>query len=166
LFFFFSALESPTMRGSPSLYEGAFRLETTARPSDMFTAGAMLLATPPSSKQQEDDSIVDDDDDSLSSPPIDESYKIRIGPTIERHRAGSLSPPPRSHEGEEEEEDEDQKLRRRHGDEVQDLSVTSGTAQRMATAACGEEAMEEEEAGRRMHGHGDLRGYHSEESNH
>jgi hypothetical protein len=154
------------MRSSPSLYEGAFRLETTARPSDMFTAGAMLLAaTPPSSKQQEDDSIAEDDDDSLSSPPIDESYKIRIGPTMERHnRGGSLSPPSRSHEGEEEEEEEEreQKQRRRHGDEVQDLSVTSATAQRMVG---GEEAMEED-TGRRLHEHGNLHGYHSEESNH
>jgi hypothetical protein len=186
-FFLFSALESPTVRSSPSLYEGAFRLETTARPSDMFTAGAMLLATPP--KQQDDSIAEDEDDDSLSSPPVDESYKIRIGPTMGLHhnRGGSLSPPPRSHEGEDEEEEDDETERRqqqqrhealqRHtasgaigGGMAQDLSVTSSMG---ATApspllmrSCGPKAEHPADGGDESEGGHHGGGYHSEESDH
>ena len=158
------------MRASPSLYEGAFRLETTARPSDMFAAGAMLLGTPPSSHKQEDDSIAEDDDDSLSSPPVDESYKIRIGgPTMELHRSrgGSLSPPPRSHEGEDDDEEDDERERKQRlhggtGGEVQDLSVSSAVPHIMSGGD--NEPMEAAAPAGGHHG-GHHPGYHSEESN-
>ena len=168
------------MRASPSLYEGAFRLETTARPSDMFAAAggaAMHLGTP---LKHQDDSIAEDDDDSLSSPPInDESYKIRIGPTATtggghrhlHHRGGSLSPPPRSLEGEEEEEEEEETERGHqshlpHGGGIaQDLSLTSSAAAVASDApSSGGEPMDEDAAERRSTERGHY-GFHSEESN-
>jgi hypothetical protein len=174
------------MRASPSLYEGAFRLETTARPSDMFAAAggaAMHLGTP---LKHQDDSIAEDDDDSLSSPPInDESYKIRIGPTATmgdgghrhlHHRGGSLSPPTRSLEGEEEEEEEEERERGHQshlphggGGIAQDLSLTSSSAVAAVVAASdapssGGEPMDEDASERRSTERGHY-GFHSEESN-
>jgi hypothetical protein len=177
------------MRASPSLYEGAFRLETTARPSDMFAAAAggaaMHLGTP---LKHPDDSIAEDDDDSLSSPPInDESYKIRIGPTTTtmgdsghrhlHHRGGSLSPPPRSLEGEEEEEEEEEETAERGhpshlphvggGGIAQDLSVTSSAAAAAVASDAqpsGGEPMDEDAAERRSTERAHY-GFHSEESN-
>jgi hypothetical protein len=172
------------MRASPSLYEGAFRLETTARPSDMFAAAggaAMHLGTP---LKHQDDSIAEDDDDSLSSPPInDESYKIRIGPTtattggghrhLNHHRGGSLSPPPRSLEGEEEEEEEEEAAEQGHqshlphvgGGIAQDLSLASSAAAVASDApSSGGEPMDEDAAERRSTERGHY-GFHSEESN-
>lgn len=70
------------MGSSPSLYEGAFRLETTARPTDMFTSSlqaTMMIGHIGAVKDDEDHSP-------MSSPVDDSSYKIRIGPR------GSSSP--------------------------------------------------------------------------
>jgi forkhead box protein P len=86
-----SALESPTMRSSPSLisspsmisspslYEGAFRLDTAGGNPFNVTAHMMI-----NTKQE---NIADQEDSPLSSPVLDESYKIRIGPS-----RSSLSP--------------------------------------------------------------------------
>ena len=85
---FFSALESPSMRSSPSLYEGAFRLETTARPSDMFSSSlqATMLIGQLGGLNGGGKDHNDEDASPLSSPADDSSYKIRIGPR------GSSSP--------------------------------------------------------------------------
>jgi len=100
-----SALESPTIRSSPSLYEGAFRLEKMGSPGNLFSSvhPSMMFSTPDSKPD------ITDQDESPMSSPIDESYKIRIGPR------GSLSP--RSHD------DDDQS---KHDDsEAQDLSISA-----------------------------------------
>ena len=76
------------MRSSPSLYEGAFRLETTARPADMFTSS--LQATMMIMKDGDHEPA--EGGSPLSSPVDSSSYKIRIGPR------GSSSPT--SHEDE------------------------------------------------------------------
>jgi len=87
-----SALESPTVRASPtlintppsmlsspSLYEGAFRLDTVG--GNPFTMPAHMMVN---TKQE---GIADTEESPLSSPVLDESYKIRIGPS-----RSSLSP--------------------------------------------------------------------------
>merc|ERR1719270_761633 len=100
-----SAIESPTIRASPSLYEGAFRLETSAAsPASMFHPSIMF---PPGREDRKDD-IADQDDCSPLSSPLDESYKIRIP-------RGSVSPT--SHEDEDQMKNEES--------EVQDLSITT-----------------------------------------
>ena len=104
-FLFRSALESPTIRSSPSLYEGAFRLETASSPGSLFSSvhpGLMFN----SSDCKPD---ITDQDESPMSSPIDESYKIRIGPR------GSLSP--RSHDDDDQSKHEDS--------EAQDLSISA-----------------------------------------
>jgi len=100
-----SALESPTIRSSPSLYEGAFRLETTSSPSSIFSSvhPSMMFQT------QDCKPDITDQDESPMSSPIDESYKIRIGPR------GSLSP--RSHDDDDQSKHEDS--------EAQDLSISA-----------------------------------------
>ena len=103
--FYSSALESPNAHTSPSLYEGAFRLETTARPSDMFSAGLHATMLIGSCKGEN----IHDEDSPMSSP-VDESYKIRIGPR------GSSSPA--SHDG------EDCKPELEEDGEAQDLTVS------------------------------------------
>ena len=103
----FSAIESPTtIRASPSLYEGAFRLETSAgSPGSLFHPSIMFGRE----ERRKEEDIADQDDSPLSSP-LDESYKIRIP-------RGSLSP--RSHEEEDHSKQEDS--------EVQDLSLSLAT---------------------------------------
>ena len=119
------------MRSSPSLYEGAFRLETTARPSDMFSSSlqaTMMIGhlgggnVGNGGKENGDD----DGGSPLSSPVDDSSYKIRIGPR------GSSSPT--SHD----DEDHVGGVHHRHGGEgkmiggsemdteAQDLSMMRG----------------------------------------
>merc|ERR1719282_1914205 len=79
-----SALESPnTIRASPSLYEGAFRLEAAgSSPASLFPHSLMF-------RDREERTKEEAEEDSSMSSPVDESYKIRIP-------RGSLSP--RSHE--------------------------------------------------------------------
>merc|ERR1719270_1611418 len=106
-----SALESPTIRGSPSLYEGAFRLETAGSPGGLFHPSLMFNRD--ELKKEED---IADAEDSPMSSPVDESYKIRIP-------RGSLSP--RSHDDEDrhDERHEDRHEDRMKHDEAQDLSL-------------------------------------------
>ena len=119
------------MRSSPSLYEGAFRLETTARPSDMFSSSlqATMMIGHLSGGNGGNGGKENGDDDGgspLSSPVDDSSYKIRIGPR------GSSSPT--SHD----DEDNVGGVHHRHGGEgkmiggsdmdteAQDLSIMRG----------------------------------------
>lgn len=126
-----SALESPTIRSSPSLYEGAFRLETTSSPSSLFSSvhPSMMFTTPDCKPD------ITDQDESPMSSPIDESYKIRIGPR------GSLSP--RSHDDDDQSKHEDS--------EAQDLSI-SAHAQNMGMSHMSQDfcKMEEESADEMM----------------
>ena len=123
-----SAIESPTIRASPSLYEGAFRLETSAAsPASIFHSSIMF---PPGREERgrKEDDIADQDDCSPLSSPLDESYKIRIP-------RGSVSP--RSHE------DEDQ-MKSEEG-EVQDLSISNQQFCKMDEDEVEEERSEEAE---------------------
>merc|ERR1719445_351109 len=103
-----SALESPSqIRASPSLYEGAFRLETSAgSPGSLFHPSIMFGRE----ERRKEEDIADPDDSPMSSP-LDESYKIRIP-------RGSLSP--RSHE-----EEDHQEHIKSEDSEVQDLSIAT-----------------------------------------
>jgi len=74
-----SLVSSPSMLSSPSLYEGAFRLDTAG--GNPFNLTAHMTFNP---KQE---NIQDQEDSPLSSPVLDDSYKIRIGPSLT-----SLSP--------------------------------------------------------------------------
>ena len=67
------------MLSSPSLYEGAFRLDTVG--GNPFNINAHL------STKTESEGIAETEESPLSSPVLDESYKIRIGPP-----PSSLSP--------------------------------------------------------------------------
>ena len=67
------------MLSSPSLYEGAFRLDTVG--GNPFSMPAHMMVN---TKQE---GIADTEESPLSSPVLDESYKIRIGPS-----RSSLSP--------------------------------------------------------------------------
>ena len=64
-FLFFSALESPTIRSSPSLYEGAFRLETMGSPGNLLSSvhPSMMFNTPDCKPD-----ITDQDESPMSSP--------------------------------------------------------------------------------------------------
>jgi len=102
-----SALESPnTIRASPSLYEGAFRLESASSPSSLFHPSLMFGRD----ERRKEEDIADGDDSPMSSP-VDESYKIRIP-------RGSLSP--RSHD------DDDQMKTTDESEAAQDLSLSAG----------------------------------------
>ena len=64
------------LMSSPSLYEGAFRLETT--PS-LLSSSSPLLTLPGLTAGSQQDSGNDQEESPLSSP-LGDSYKIRIGP--------------------------------------------------------------------------------------
>ena len=100
-----SALESPTptIRASPSLYEGAFRLETASSPGTLFHPSLMFGtgrdAAPghrDQTKPEDRDGIAVDGCDSAADSPMSspvpgpgdmaDSYKIRLP------APGSLSP--------------------------------------------------------------------------
>lgn len=115
------------MRSSPSLYEGAFRLETAGAGS-LFPHPALGLFPGQDGKAREERG---EDPDSPLSSPVDESYKIRIGPR------GSLSP--RSHEDEESKHEES---------EAQDLSL--GGQQPAGLGLSQEFCKMEEESGEEM----------------
>lgn len=108
-----SALESPTIRSSPSminspsLYEGAFKLETmSCSQSGLFSHHpSMMINTP-----KVEHSMLDQEESPMSSP-VDESYKIMIGPR------GSVSP--RSND------DLDDHSMKQDESEAQDLSVST-----------------------------------------
>jgi len=105
-----SALESPSqIRASPSLYEGAFRLEAAgSSPASLFPHSLMFRDREERTKEEEEA-----EEDSSMSSPVDESYKIRIP-------RGSLSP--RSHEDSDNMKTED-------GEAAQDLSLTASHSQ-------------------------------------
>lgn len=133
-----SALESPTIRSSPSLYEGAFRLETMSSPGNLLSSvhPSMMFNTPDCKPD------ITDQDESPMSSPIDESYKIRIGPR------GSLSP--RSHD------DDDQSKHDEHDSEAQDLSISAQSqnlVQNMSHHMSQEFCKMEEESADEMMGH-------------
>ena len=126
---YFSAIESPTttIRASPSLYEGAFRLETSAgSPGGLFHPSLMFGRDEMERRKE------DPDDSPLSSPPLDESYKIRIP-------RGSLSP--RSHE---EEDCAHAHSKNEDSEGVQDLSLTNQMDYQMDCKMEEEESAEEE----------------------
>ena len=66
------------MLSSPSLYEGAFRLDTVG--GNPFNMTAHI-------NPKTEEGIAETEESPLSSPVLDESYKIRIGPP-----PSSLSP--------------------------------------------------------------------------
>ena len=127
---YFSAIESPTttIRASPSLYEGAFRLETSAgSPGSLFHPSIMFGRD----ERRKEEDIADQDDSPMSSP-LDESYKIRIP-------RGSLSP--RSHE---EEDCAHAHSKNEDSEGVQDLSLTNQMDYQMDCKMEEEESAEEE----------------------
>lgn len=131
-----SALESPTIRSSPSLisspslYEGAFKLETmSGSPSGMFSGlhPNMMVNTP-----KVEQSLVDQEESPMSSP-VDESYKIMIGPR------GSVSPRSR--------DDDDDHSMKQDDSEAQDLSLSASqypSLVQMNQMSCISNKMEEE----------------------
>ena len=103
-------MESPSqIRASPSLYEGAFRLEAAgSSPASLFPHSLMFRDREERTKEEEEA-----EEDSSMSSPVDESYKIRIP-------RGSLSP--RSHEDSDNMKTED-------GEAAQDLSLAASHSQ-------------------------------------
>ena len=103
-------MESPSqIRASPSLYEGAFRLEAAgSSPASLFPHSLMFRDREERTKEEEEA-----EEDSSMSSPVDESYKIRIP-------RGSLSP--RSHADSDHMKTED-------GEAAQDLSLTASHSQ-------------------------------------
>merc|ERR1719234_1766010 len=70
-----------SINSSPSIYEGAFRLDTVGGNPFNMTSGHMGNA------KTSEEGIAETEESPLSSPILDESYKIRIGPP-----PSSLSP--------------------------------------------------------------------------